>query len=337
MLPGRGTLRRALRVVLGVGGALAIPAPYLPVRIAGVLVCVLGATLPIWSAPPDHAPPPLRIRQRHRRIVGRAAYALLATAAGLALAQGHLTAPDDWLLAAALALPTVEPLLWRAWPLPLRDAVRRVRNAELYTEAMQRQTPPPLPPRAQAAQLVPGRAVRGLAPPAVRVAPTAGFDVDAGARGRPRSRTARVKAQDHGPTEVHVGPGLLRWNGAELTVRSGLSGRFERLFLEPEPMPAERQDGGFPRFPDPVAELVLFTQRANEDSNERNLFLVLLDARGYRMLLRLVPAQEHRQARRLAATLRARVGLTVNEYHLPVLEGARRSLGPRLFPRRPWI
>jgi hypothetical protein len=199
---------------------------------------------------------------------------------------------------------------------------------------MQRQTPPPLPARAQPDRALPGRAVRGLAPLPVQVAPTAAFDVDAGAGGRPRSRTARLKARDHGPAEVRVGDGLLRWDGAELSVRLRSYGGFHRLVLADEPPPP---DPSGLRFPQPVAELVLFTQRAGDGDGRRDLFLALLDAQGYRIVLLPVLNPNHGPARTLVATLRARTGLTVNEYHLPVVEGLRRSLGRRLFPPRPLL
>lgn len=104
-----------------------------PVRPAWLPLCVLAASWRLWRAPEEGIPPLMFWRRRQRRVCGRIAVAMLLVS-GIAVALHAGAATAIWPAALAPVPVLLDPLLWRAWTWPFRDAVRCARALMLLQE-----------------------------------------------------------------------------------------------------------------------------------------------------------------------------------------------------------
>ena len=318
----------------------------------GLMVWLVAVMIPLWSAPEEGLPEPLRIRSRHRRIAWRIALLVLFAAAVALLGDAYWAwradrVPDAapyarvlrftadshhsgraglWLVCLWPLPGLVEPLVWRLWPQSLRRAVRCARTAEALTEP----TRFPLP---------------------------VGFDPDRGATGRPEAALWEEPAgppqpdacaaplsgggSESGPwpERENLGPARgipartgaeLRWDGSALTV-SGKDGKPVAVPLAGRgPLPG---GAGVRR---PVAELVWFRERhatvrsAPAAWARQEMCLTLLDEQGHRVgTVRRVSGEW----RAMADVARA-AGVAFTAYDLGTAPQDRPRANSLLFPRR---
>ncbi len=260
---------------------------------AGVVIWAFAAMIPVWAAPDSALPQMRRLRRVHRRIAWRTGFLVLFASSFGLLGNAYWTLRADrtsflhhpglveafqgdahraavagiWLVCLCPLPGLAEAPLWRLWPEPVRRGLRCARAADVLADY-----------------------ARGVLP---------GYDPDRGAAGRPTTalydhRGGRPSAEERtaslsGGKRGYAPPGpRLCWDGALLTLAEPGKPPLAVPLADRADAPAGGAVRGA-RLRRPVAEIVWFTERhrtvrsAPADWSTREICLVLLDARGFRV------------------------------------------------------
>jgi len=281
----------------------------------GLPFFLLAATLPVWRKPERGLPQALRWRELHRKVLWRSS-AVLVFGATLGLiayrwftwhgdpGAAHAATETGVILLLLSPIPRlVDPLVWRAWPEPLRHAVRGAKASEELAKSL-----PWAPPE---------------------------FDPDRGAGGRPKPLQERAGGRSQGGrVATSAGPrSVLTWDGGWLTFTAGRLRAPNKTYSVSVPGQAPRRRGWLGHRLGPAAELVWVSYPVLVNlhaGRPDRVIMILLDAQGYRILTITNVTCSWPAAAQVARS----AGLSFAAYHLECRREPFGKICKLLFPRR---
>jgi len=303
--------RRLLQGAVGAVGVLLIAVPPRAERIwhdVGLAVLVFAITLPVWRAPEESLPDPLRFRELHRRVCRRAATGLLLSGTLALIANrwlndrqdsggAHIVAGCGTLLACLSLVPVLlERPIWRLWPASLRQAAA---TAEVLGK-ISRNHPPDR-----------DRTIAGLPNPVLH---------------RPAGPPSASACATPGRKRSGTHPAVLRWDSHHLSISDGHG------YVHPIPVAGREADAGLPHHPAlrPVSEIVWCGHTALPAYGFSAATLLLLDADGRRCATLARPPFGRNDVAKVARA----AGVAFTAHDLTFADGSYQELMSALFPAR---
>ena len=287
-----------LQGLLGLPGPvlLCLPGQDATGRCLGLAFIVLAGSLRCWRAPEEDLPDALRARELNRPICWRASALLLLAGLLLASVQDGSSTATTVLLVLSPLPRLLDPLTWRAWPLPLRQTAR---VAELLQDISRNQP------------TYRNRLISGMPEPFLQQ--------DAGPPSARACSTFGRKRRRKGHTVIH-------WDGRRLTVTDQEGYVHAVSLVGRADVPAKPPVPGAGRIR-PVAAMVWLTRGSTRSGVRSRTTLLLLDAAGDRA----VTVNDLRCLRENVAQVARAAGLPFTAYDLGFAGPRQEELAGALF------